>query len=134
MHDACHDFLRSERDGEMHGFGFVGFFEHFQLVGEHFRAHEMAGAGGEARSQSLGIAVEENRGEILAENFSVSSLQCGAGENRHGIRQGGADYFVAQPLQPGQAVRVIERDSPAHLIDILGRVEVVRVKKNAPKP
>ena len=44
------------------------------------------------------------------------------------------DRLTPQALQPRAAVIVVGRDSPAHLFDVRGRVEIVRIDENTPKP
>jgi hypothetical protein len=86
-----------------------------------------------ARQQQIAGPFEENKGEMpvrrLPQPVPIASLQRRTGNHqplRCSLR---GLYFLADPVEPGQAVVVSKRYALRHLLDISSGVELVALQK-----
>src|SRR5690242_7711356 len=97
------------------------FLESLELAVQELRRHEMAVTAGQAPRDQRRIALEINEADIgpaADQDAPVASLQGRAGDEGVPLRLADLVDEIGDRLQPRPAIRIAQRNTGMHLLDI----------------
>ncbi len=102
----------------------------------HAFPHEVALASPHAFEDQRLIAIQEQEADrlvTLADLVAVLLLEGGADDDTHLVLLFQAVGRIADPLQPGGAILIVERGTTGHLLDVGFRVQIIAIDELGPQ-